>query len=437
MDKTLKRKFVLVATLSVAFMLLCMVGTINAINYFDLRKQTDLQFSWIITRQKESLDVLDSTIDREARETVRPELPPYEGGATGVGGSGGSMSAPGGGPDFGSMGGAGLLPFFTVTLDQDGGVLGVDVHETRFITEEEATQYGLEAWEQQATVGQLGDYEYRTMELDSSTLLIFLDVSRDAATFTSFLHTSLWVAALALLLTLVISYLLASVAVRPILASHEKQKRFITDASHEMKTPLTVISANIDVLEMTTGENKWLTRSKEQVSRLADLVSHLVSLSRMDEGQGLEKQEISLSQMAEMAAESFHAIALTQGKTFSVAIAPDLRYRGDQKLLSQVLYILLDNGFKYASEGGNVSLTLEKQNGKVHLTVTNDVTSIAKGAHDEFFDRFYRADKSRNSQTGGFGIGLSLAKSIVELHRGKITAKSVDGASVTMDVVLS
>ena len=189
-------------------------------------------------------------------------------------------------------------------------------------------------------------------------------------------------------------------------------------------------------MEMHTGGSKWISSSKEQIIKLTDLVNSLVSLSRMEENEELKKANFSLSEIAEMMVESYDNIALTKNKRFNANIENNIDYIGNEKSISQLFYILLDNAFKYSNDKGVIDVSLMKKQDKIILTMQNTVDEIPVGKHNELFDRFYRKDESRNSQTGGFGIGLSLAKSIVAKHKGKINAKSIDGKSLTIEVIL-
>lgn len=232
---------------------------------------------------------------------------------------------------------------------------------------------------------------------------------------------------------------LAGKFVRPVAESYEKQKQFITDAGHEIKTPLTIISANIDVLKMDTGdENECLEDIQEQVKRLADLTNDLVYLARMDESaDSLQMIEFPVSEVILDTAEQFQTPAQTQNKEFSLHIQPMLSMRGNPKAISQLISILLDNALKYSPEGGPISLSFAKQNRKLVLSVENlSASPLTEESLHHVFDRFYRADASRNSETGGYGIGLSMAQAIVTAHNGKITAGSPDGKSFLVTAIL-
>lgn len=226
-------------------------------------------------------------------------------------------------------------------------------------------------------------------------------------------------------------------AVKPFAESYQKQKRFITDASHEIKTPLTIIEANTEVLNMEYGENEWLKSTSNQVKRLTKLTERLVYLSRMDEEREvLQKTDFSISDAVYEAARSFKAMAKSQNKTLNISVQPNVSYYGDESSIIRLVSLLLENAMKYSDDEGTVSLKFCTNGKNKVLSVKNTVAEIQKGKLDMLFDRFYRIDKSRNSQTGGFGIGLSVAKAIVNAHKGKITAVSADGKSIEITAVL-
>ena len=226
--------------------------------------------------------------------------------------------------------------------------------------------------------------------------------------------------------------------VRPIAESYEKQKQFITDAGHELKTPITIIRADADVLQSEMEEeNVWITDIQKQTDRLAELTADLIYLSKMKEAdEVLEMQNLSLYELVDETARSFQALARSKGKSFSATVTPDLNVNGDEKALAKLVSILLDNAMKYSTEGGTVDLTLNRVGRNARLLVKNSTSAMEKGNADRLFERFTREDRSRNSESGGFGLGLAIAKAVTEAHRGTIRAESEDGASLTVTAEL-
>ena len=212
--------------------------------------------------------------------------------------------------------------------------------------------------------------------------------------------------------------------IRPFIENDEKQKRFITNASHELKTPLAVISANTEMTEVLGGKSKWTESTRRQIKRLQTLIEDLVVLARLDEMQESELTEVNLSAVISETAEPFRAVAESGGRWFRAEIAPEVRVKGDRRGLQQVTSILLDNAVKYCDEGGEIAIQLESRGrGRgARITVSNSYAEGKNVDTSRFFERFYRQDESHNSEKSGFGIGLSMAKEIVERMKGKIKA---------------
>ena len=327
--------------------------------------------------------------------------------------------------------------FFSVVLNEDGQALQTDIAQIAAVDEESAQLYAQSAVESGHTAGFLDDYRYLVLAEEGNTRVIFLDCGRSLSSFRTTLLASVALSLLGLLAVLVLLLILSHRIVRPVAESYEKQKQFITDAGHELKTPMTIISADAELAEMECGENQWLADIRRQTERLTGLTNDLIYLSRMEEEQPpLQVIEFPLSDVAEEMALPFLAPARSQEKEMALHIQPMLSCTGDEKAIRQLISILLDNALKYSPAGGQLELRLEKQGRNILLTVTNaTIQPVEKDKLSHLFDRFYRSDQSRNSQTGGYGLGLSIARSIVLAHKGKIRAESPDGA--TLSVVVS
>ena len=207
--------------------------------------------------------------------------------------------------------------------------------------------------------------------------------------------------------------------------SYEKQKRFITDAGHEIKTPLTVIAANVDLLEADIGENECLSDIREETARLSSLTGDLVSLSRMEEAEGaILKTDFPVSDLITEEANTFRAPITAQKKNFSVQVSPNLTMNGSPGAIRQLISILLDNALKYSPEGGGIALSLTASKKELLLTVSNTTKEVMREEElPRLFDRFYRADESRSRATGGSGIGLSMAQMLVSRQKGKLSVE--------------
>ena len=237
-----------------------------------------------------------------------------------------------------------------------------------------------------------------------------------------------------LMFCFVLVVLLSRRAIDPVVRSAQQQKQFITDASHELKTPITVIATSLKVLEMEVGQQKWIDKAQIQTEKLTELVNSLVTLSRMDEEDSpLKMESFPVSDAVSETAESFRDLALSRGHPLELTVQPELTYRGDEYAVRQLTSILLDNAVKYAAPESPITLTLEKGRKGVVLRQSNRCAEPESIDPAKLFDRFYQADPSRGA--GGFGIGLSIARSIAEGHRGTIRA-AVSGDTITFTAEL-
>jgi K+-sensing histidine kinase KdpD len=332
--------------------------------------------------------------------------------------------------------------YFTVTLADTSTasqpeVIATDTGKIAAVTSDTAASYATTLYQAGKKEGFLSNYKYRQIQTDGGYMYIFLDCEKELTTFHSFLYASILISVLGLIFILILVILFSKIAVAPVAEGYEKQKCFITDASHELKTPLAIIDANTEVIELEQGESKWTRSTRNQIKRLTSLTEKLVFLSRMEEEQSqLNKIDFSLSDTVREVTDSFEAVAEAKGKHLTVSIENELHFHGDASSIRQLVSLLLDNAVKYSSDGGAITVTLRSQGKTKELVVENTVTDIRPGRHEELFERFYRPDKSRSKETGGFGIGLSVAKAIVEAHKGKITANSPDGSTLAFTILL-
>ena len=328
--------------------------------------------------------------------------------------------------------------YFSVTLDgKNGSVIQAETSRIVSVDTAQAIEYAKTVLRDGKSRGFADRFRYVIRTEEAFVRITFLDCGRRLDAFQNFLLASAGISLIGYLVVFALIAFFSNRIIRPISESYEKQKRFITDAGHEIKTPLTIINADADVLAMELGENEWLEDIQKQAKRLTALTNDLVMLSRMEEAENtMQMIEFPFSDVVSEAASSFQALAQTQEKDFHCQIQPMLTLRGNEKAIGQLISILLDNALKYSPTNGTVSLTVEKQNRTLRLSVYNTTSNeISKDSLPLLFDRFFRADPSRNSQTGGYGIGLSVAKAIVTAHNGKILASTEDGYSLQITVV--
>ena len=329
--------------------------------------------------------------------------------------------------------------FFSVLLGEDGQAVETDTGQIAAVDAEQATDYAQKAAASGKTSGFLDDYRFLVQNESGGIRVIFLDCGRSLSSFRTTLLASVSLAVLGLAAVLFLLLILSRRIVRPMAESYEKQRQFITDAGHELKTPMTIISADADLAEMECGENQWLTDIRRQAQRLTALTNDLIYLSRMEEEQPkLQYIDFPISDVVEEMAQSFAALARSQDMELQVQVQPMLSFKGDEKGIRQLVSILLDNALKYSPSGGQLALRLEKQGRNLLLTVSNTCAQpMEQDKLPHLFDRFYRTDQSRNSQSGGYGLGLSIARSIVSAHKGKIRAESHDGTQLSIQVTLA
>ncbi len=313
--------------------------------------------------------------------------------------------------------------YLVVEFDVRGNILFV--HTDAGVEKEDAIAYAEELQHKGSTSGYYGNFRYGAKDtLFGGTRYVFVDCTRVLSGFYNVLWISIAVASGGLLLIFLLIFLLSGRIMKPVAESYEKQKRFITDAGHDIKTPLTIIGADADVLEMQGGKNEWTEDIKHEVERLSSLTEKLILLAKMDEGGAAPVMtDFSLSDAVEEAASAFSSVAVSKGNPLLLRIAPNISYCGNEDLIRRLVNILVDNALKYSDEGGEIEVTLTENGNRRQLFVKNFCKEFSEQDAGRLFDRFYRSDTSRNSERAGHGIGLSLARSIVTAHRGKITVK--------------
>lgn len=326
--------------------------------------------------------------------------------------------------------------FFTAIVDYDNSVVQLDTGHIAAISSEEAKEIALEILNIDSASGTYGAYKYRVTNKPYGKLFVFVDCSNQQQTMSTYLIWSCSIGVISLLIVFILVSLLSHRAIKPVIENMEKQKQFITDAGHEIKTPLAIISANADVLELDTGKSEWIDSIRNQTKRLNNLVKSLLELSKIDEGKTTIKMYMfSISDIIEQAVEDFQPIAKNLNKTLESEITPQLSLKGNSESISRLAGILIDNALKYSDENGTITVSLSHSGKNTILAVKNTGCTLKQNELSRLFDRFYRADASRSRETGGYGIGLSLAKAIVEAHSGKISAK-VDNGIITFKAVL-
>ncbi len=412
MIRKLKRKFTALATVSMLLLMAVLVLIMNLVNYSTVVRESDAV-----------LDMLSQMDGRPKDASPPPEKP--DGQKDGLLPRGMSPEVP-----YESR-------YFTVTVNENGEIQESDLSRIISVDSGSVKGYIQKAIAGTKKRGFIGGFRFLRTGGGSRTSIIFLDCGRKLDTFYTFLWISLGVGIFGCVVVFVAFLLASGRIVRPIVESYAKQKRFISDAGHEIKTPLTIINANVDLLECD-GEREELREIRNQTARLCELTNSLVYLSKMEEaGQKLPKVPMPLSDIVAEEAETFRTLAAAKHIAFSVHTEPRITGRGVPEAMRRLVCVLLQNAVKYAPDGGIVTLELTRGKKQAVLTVFNTTeTVIGEKELPHVFDRFYRADASRNSETGGHGIGLSIAKAIVDEHGGTIRATTERGMDFCVTVTL-
>ena len=406
MIRTLQRKFTVTAMIAVTVLLALLLGAINAVNAVSQLTESERLLEMIASSEDFGPAPLFDEEPVGRRGFLQEPLTEDR-----------RMSA----------------LSFAVRYDSEGAVKSTDLRHIASVGEEEAVALASQALETGQKSGRLLSYRYRVVEpAPDCRTVVFLDVSQQqhnvlrVASLSALAGGLAWCAMLALVMAL------SRRAIRPIAQNMERQRQFVTDAGHELKTPLAIIQANLDAMELIGGESKYSRNIRSQTQRLASLMQNLLTLARIDENStALDCTAVDLSALAAEQLDMFRAPAELKKLRFHADVAPGVTVQANRTQLAQLVSTLLDNAVKYCPEGGELALTL-KGGDKATLSLRNTVSAPVDTAR--IFDRFYRSDASRNQKSGGFGIGLSAAEAIVRLHKGSITAQ-MDGTDAIVFTV--
>lgn len=318
--------------------------------------------------------------------------------------------------------------YFSVRYAADGTLQDVNCTSVASISEQTAKQYAAAVLAGKKLSGYYAGYRFHVQSAADGTTVIFLNSERELQAIRSLLLLTAAITCGCLLVVFALVLLFSRRAISPYLRNLSVQKQFITNAGHELKTPLTAISTSADVLAMEYPGDEWAENIQAQSARLARLIADLVTLSRLDEENPFpEKAEFSLSDAVWEIAEPFSSLAAAKGKRYAQKIEDGILLTGDRQAVQQMVSILLDNAVKYSDESGEISLCVSKCGKKAQIQVFNTCSGADKLDASRLFDRFYRADESHSSAVGGTGIGLSIARATVEAHGGRIRAEIENG----------
>lgn len=328
--------------------------------------------------------------------------------------------------------------FFSAAIDINGEITDIDLSRTSSLDEETAKELAEKAIESGKESGKTGKYRYtvRLRRPNDEKIIIFLDTSEENQSYIRVLLISCAIGIICWGLMLVFVILLSKKAIKPIAENIEKQRRFVTDAGHEIKTPLAIIQANTEALELYGGESKYSKNIKEQTQRLGGLMNNLLLLAKADEGaETSAATDFSLSDMLLGAADSFSQPFEMKNISVEKDITTNIRMYADKSRTEQLISVLLDNAAKYTNDGGQVKISLKKDDKKIRMSVRNTCDELPDAPPEKLFDRFYRADGARTQKSGGYGIGLSSAKAIAQALGGEIKADYGENNTVEFTVI--
>ena len=402
MIKKLRFRFILVSLLSILFVLSCTMSAINIYNYAKVEKDGNITLSQAIENGFNDEPFMGGPNDQDR------------------------------GPRDNRLIGN---HYFVVLFNSDGSIKQSDFKHIFSLNPAYGEQLAKDVYNGSAEKGKIDYLRYKKETKTDGTYVAFVDLREPIETANNFLVTSIIVSSISYLVLAGLIVLASLLVFKPSEESYKKQKRFITNASHELKTPLTIISTDLEIIEMDNGKSEWTESIKDQVNRLTTMTNQLVTLSKMDEEdiKNYPFEDFSLTDLAKQCIESFTPAFKKQGLDFANEVEEGVKYHGNKYLVDELFYIFLDNALKYTKDNGKVCISIKKANkNRINLLFLNDVEENNQIDVDQLFDRFYR---SPNVKKSGSGIGLSIANEIVRLHKGKVSAK-VENNQISFSVLL-
>lgn len=407
--RTLRRKFILISTTTVIIIVVGVLGLINTIAYMRVHTQVESTLTYLAQNSENLTPKKNSQDNGWFGETDWSEDT----------------------PDFPYQ-----IRFFNVIMSENGNIKELNLKNIAAFTQMEAVEYAEFALASGDKTGffkkDRATYAFLiTQNENNDTIIVIMDCTRDIAIVQDFMGDSIALGCASTLLYILILAILSNLAIKPFVRNVENQKRFITNAGHELKTPIAIISANTEAMELINGKNQWTESILKQVHRLSKLINDLIILAKIGEKTQSEIifTKVNFSETAMEVVKSFEQMAIEQTKRFEYKIEPDIFIKSEGKCLYELTNILVDNAVKYCDDGGVVKTELfcKKKKKEVILTVANDYVDGKDMDYSRFFERFYRGDVSHSSEKSGYGIGLSIANELVHLLKGKIQVKYTAG----------
>ena len=402
MIKKLRFRFILVSLLSILFVLAATMSAINIYNYSKIEKDAEVTLNQAINNGFNDEPLMD--------------------------GPGGQDKGPRDNRLIGNH-------YFVVSFNEDGSINQENFKHIFSISEVYGRELALDVFNGSKIKGKLDYLRYKKDTQSNLTYVAFVDIREQYNTANNFLITSSIVSSISYVVLAGLIVLASFLVFKPTEESYKKQKRFITNASHELKTPLTIISTDLEIIEMDNGKSEWTESIKDQVDRLTKMTNQLVTLSKMDEEdfKNYPFEDFSLTDLAKQCIESFLPSFEKQGLILETNVEDGINYHGNKYLLDELFYIFLDNALKYTKDNEKACVYMKKASkNRINLTFSNDIEENSEVDVNQLFDRFYR---SPNVKKSGSGIGLSIADEIIRLHKGKVSAK-IENNQIIFNILL-
>ncbi len=444
MIRMLQKKFVLTAMTAITALILLLLGAVNIGNVVLTSRETTQTLQTISDMTEKSLP--QGSTDQDSQDKNQEQAPAPADGTDakeipqGIGKQepeGGATPTFAGGQQKNDSDKVMGSNFFVVWFDADGNVADTDTTRTSTVTDDEAQTLAEQLRKGDKTEGTTGKYRYQitVSEQDDRTQVVCLDVSDERLSCIRVLLLSAAIGLLCWCASLLLVILLSRKAIRPIAENIEKQKQFVTNAGHEIKTPLAIIQSNTEAMELFNGENKWSKNIKEQTRRLAELMNQLLMLARLEEG-NLKPVPVKFA-LDGLVKELLHGFEqpMEMKQIFWQTELEEAEICADQMQIGQLISILLDNAVKYTPEQGEIRITVSQKEKKTCLSVENTCEELPKVAPERLFDRFYRGNEARTQSSGGYGIELSAAKVIAQANQGQLKASYIETDKIRFELI--
>ena len=430
MIKRLRLRFILAALVTILFVLTAAIASIDIYNYVGIQNEA----------KKSLVLVVDQEVNYADPEPYDPSQYSYDPGAYSYNpeNPGGNPGGPGGGWGWPGMEDYEKLMrehYFVVSFDLEGNINYSDFMHVFSISQEDGEALATEIYLKGTKGGTTKDFRYARDRRKDNTYIAFIDIHERLTSYYDFVKSSVGISAVGYTVVAGLIIVASFFVFRTNEESYRKQKAFITNASHELKTPLTIISTDLEIIEMDNGKNEWTESIHDQVNRLTSMTNQLVILSKLDENdfKNYPFEDFSISKLANECIEAFLPTYQKNGYVFAKNIEDNLGMHGNRYLINELFYIFLDNALKYAKPNGEVGVRVNKNNKKVTIVFYNDIVENHQIDTNQLFERFYRSPNANKKE--GSGIGLSIAKEIVDLHKGKISANIKDN-KITFTIIL-